>query len=184
MSHPEVIFTTIHGRHLYGWPSPFSDVDTFTVTTSNKGAHHVITRDGDRVAQDRVTIGWEAFLSYARSGSHQSLEALFSPYKEWHSREYFEPFLEAHRVCGEDVFAKYKRTITKFSHAQDFKRRRHACRLWLNLQDLRRYGRFNPRMPLAQWTWATELAASDTTGDELALLLHEGVFAGRSFLWD
>lgn len=164
----EVIFTTIHGSHLYGLAGPFSDVDTYTVTTSSGRARQKV--DG---VQDSVTIGWGAFLEYAYSGSHQACEALFSREKVWHSREYLQPFLDGVRVTGPDAMAKYRRTIVKFAHSGDFKRRRHACRLALNLDRLRRDGVFNPRMNKYEIAWANALATDMRPGGELASLLLE-----------
>jgi len=180
----EVIFTTIAGSHLYGMNGPHSDVDTYTVTTSSNRAQQRMSRNPDGSESDTVTIGWDTFLAYAFSGSHQSVEALFSPYKVWHSHQELEPMLDGMRVTGGDVLSKYGRTVTKFAHADDFKRRRHACRLWLNMQQLRWDGRFTPVMTPDEIAWATELATSDLSGDELCLLLWEGQSAMGDFLHD
>ena len=165
----ETIFTTVHGSHLYGMAGPMSDHDTYTVTTSPHRAKQRVSGDSDS-----VTIGWGHFLEYAFTGSHQAVEALFSPFKVWHSRPELAAMLDGYRITGGEVLAKYRRTITSFAHSDDFKRRRHACRLWLNLQDLRWRGRFDPRLSADEVAWATELATSNITGDELFLLLCEG----------
>lgn len=175
----EVIFRTAHGSHLYGMAHPLSDLDTYTVTDSANRAHHRV-REGD----DSVVIGWDRFIEYAFSGSHQAVEALFSAEKQWHSRPELAAMLDGYRITGRSVFEKYGRTITSFAHSGDFKKRRHACRLWLNLQDLRWHGRFEPRMTPSQIAWATEVATSDIGGDELALLLREGEGALGTFLRD
>lgn len=173
MPQPEIIFTTIHGSHLYGLNHPHSDLDTFTVTTSNRGARQVVAGNSDS-----VTIGWDAFIAYAFSGSHQSCEALFSPYKEWHSHKELRHYLEGMRVMGGDVLAKYRRTIKSFSFSDDMKKRRHAVRLWLNMQGLRVEGRFYPVMTDLEKTWASDLAA-DYGREELyeILCLGESTFA-------
>lgn len=165
----EVIFRTVHGSHLYGMAGPHSDMDIYTVTTSKNRARQKVTGD-----TDSVVIGWDMFIQYAFSGSHQSVEALFSPYKEWESNHHLAPMLDGYRITGRSVFEKYGRTITSFAHSDDFKRRRHACRLWLNMQGLRWRGRFDPVMTEAEVLWATEMATSNLDGDELALLLREG----------
>lgn len=175
----EVIFRTVHGSHLYGMAGPHSDVDTFTVIAGDRRARQKVAG-----SDDSVVIGWDTFIEYAFSGSHQSVEAMFSPYKEWEHPE-FAPLIDGYRITGRSVFEKYGRTITSFAHSDDFKKRRHACRLWLNMQDLRWHGRFNPVMTPTQIAWATELAVSNISGDELALLLREGESAvGPSFLRD
>lgn len=164
----EVIFSTIHGSHLYGLNHPGSDIDTFTVTTSSRGARQVVA--GNR---DSVMIGFDAFIEYAFSGSHQSCEALFSPYKRWASHEELRHYVDGMRVMGGDVLAKYRRTIKSFAYSDDMKKRRHACRLWLNMQGLRAGGRFNPVMTPTEKLWASNLAA-DYGRDELYAILCEG----------
>lgn len=164
----EIIFSTIHGSHLYGLNHPFSDVDTFTVTTADSGPRQVVA--GNR---DSVTVGWNAFIAYAFGGSHQSVEALFSPYKQWESHRELEPYVRNLRIMGGHVLDKYQRTIKSFAYSDDMKKRRHACRLWLNMQDLRVEGRFNPVMTASQKLWASNLAA-DCGRDELWGILNEG----------
>lgn len=177
----EVIFSTVHGSHLYGLAGPNSDVDSFTVTTSD--ARHA--RQNKIGEADSTFIGWDTWLEYVFSGSHQSVEALFSRRKVWTDddvRRAYEPMLDGMRITGGDVLAKYGRTVTKFAHAQDFKRRRHACRLWLNMQDLRWDGRFEPEMTDREKLWATELATADIDGPTLCLLLWQGRGALGDFL--
>ena len=138
-----VIFDTIHGSHLYGLATGSSDLDVYRVfegtgTQLKQGVHGSL---------DLVRGDLEAFVIRAQSGSHQSLEALFSPVKQWGPgmESKWGPYLAGFRVTGSEVFEKYERTIKKFCYG-DFKRRRHACRLAFNLGELRHSGRFNPRM--------------------------------------
>jgi hypothetical protein len=140
----DIVFTTIHGSHLYGMAHEGSDKDTFIVTTSTASkARHRVSQDG---TIDRVTVGLDLFLRRAFEGSHQAVEALFSPYKEWGDTpvaSFHRAYLEGMRITGGNVFAKYERTIKTFCYG-DFKRRRHAVRLSLNLRGLRENGMFNP----------------------------------------
>lgn len=136
----KLIFETVHGSHLYGWAHEGSDMDIFRVTDSTSPKALQKHEGG----YDIVTVGFSAFLTRALSGSHQSVEALFSREKVWYNESY-RPMLENIRVCGGEVFEKYERTIKKFCYG-DFKKRRHACRLSLNLHELRKYGTFDPRV--------------------------------------
>lgn len=159
----ETIFTTIHGSRLYGLAHAYSDNDLYTVTEgTSKHLRQSIVGDVDTV---RGSI--EAFLNRARSGSHQSCEALFSQVKEYGPgmKEKWGPILAGLYVSGGDVFDKYERTIKKFSYG-DFKRRRHAARLALNLRDLRLYGRFNPTLDEDQIRFVNNMANA-FTGDDL-----------------
>lgn len=159
----DVIFETIHGSHLYGLAHAGSDRDVARVTTSTatKARH----RNG--VEEDTMTIPWDVFLIRIQEGSHQSLETLFSPYKEWNADyEHLRPYVEGWVVTGREVFAKYERTIKKFSHSEEFKRRRHAVRLTQNLSGLRRGGRFDPVMTAEEILQANDWA-ENYRGDDL-----------------
>ena len=160
------IFETVHGSHLYGLAHAGSDWDIYRVYEGTGTALKQSVTDG----VDTVRGDLEAFVLRAQSGSHQSLEALFSPVKTWMPgmQEKWGPYLEGFRVTGHEVFEKYERTIRKFCYG-DFKRKRHAIRLRYNLGELREYGRFNPRMRPGEITWANKYATYDS--DELKALL-------------
>lgn len=148
----EVVFATRHGSALYGFQTESSDEDWFVVTTSKRrGARQSVTN-----GFDVTRIGWDSFLEYALSGSHQSLEAAFSSQKVWIRPEQ-RAFLEGMRVSSPDVFRKYSRTVKKFCFG-DFKRRRHAVRLAGDLVDLRRHGRFEPERTHREAAFAGTLA--------------------------
>lgn len=159
----QLIFETIHGSHLYGLAHGGSDSDIYRVYEGDgRDLRQTVVGDVDTVRGDL-----EAFLLRARSGSHQSLEALFSPVKQYGEgmAEKWGPFLDNLYVSGGDVFAKYERTIKKFCYS-DFKRRRHAVRLSLNLRTMRRDGRFNPRLTEDEIRHVNNIANA-FTGDDL-----------------
>lgn len=122
---------------------------------------------------DSVRGTLDAFLARAYTGSHQSVEALFSKQKEWAPgmQEMYEPMLDRLYIEGGEVYAKYERTIKKFCYG-DFKRRRHACRLALNLDSLRKQGRFDPELMQMEVKWC-ETYAKLYEGDELWRKLTE-----------
>lgn len=138
-----LVFETVHGSRLYGLAHEDSDHDLFRVVTdrATKSRHY---KDGDL---DVTEVGLSLFLERAASGSHQAVEAMFSPYKIWGDESHKE-VIESYVVYGTDVVEKYERTIKKFCHG-DFKQRRHALRLALNLAGLRKRGRFYP--VLSEW---------------------------------
>lgn len=161
-----VIFATVHGSRLYGLSNNHSDEDYFIVTDSKRPrAKHSM-----HSSVDICEVGIDAFLERALSGSHQSVEAMFSPFKGWGEgmERAWGPMIEGHRITGAGVFEKYERTIKKFAFG-DFKRRRHACRLSLNLAALRENGRFNPVMTETEAMLATKYAE---TFEGKALLDH------------
>lgn len=144
MTEKSLIFRTEHGSHLYGFAHEGSDYDIYEVY-EGKGRSLKQSTDGEL---DIVRGDLEAFLIRAASGSHQSAEAIFSPVKDWAPgmEEKWGPMLKNFRIAGE-AYSKYERTIKKFCFG-DFKRRRHACRLAINLWEMRvsGSGRFNPRL--------------------------------------
>lgn len=155
-----VVFETVHGSHLYGFSHEGSDVDLFRVTDSTlmKSIHKY---EG---GVDVTEMGIYQFMSLAYSGSHQSVEALFSQQKVWHSNGY-KDWIEGSYVRGPEVYDKYLRTIKKFSFG-DFKRRRHAARLSRDLHHLRDRGRFNPELRPFEVTLTTKYATL-YEGDDL-----------------
>lgn len=160
----QLIFRTVHGSHLYGLAHEDSDRDVYEVYEgSDTGLRHSISGEVDTV---RGSL--HAFISRAETGSHQSCEALFSRKKEWAPGmfEKWGPYIESFRVVGGDVFEKYERTIRKFCYL-DFKRRRHAVRLYLNLKELRKTGQFDPTLGTLAASLAT-LIAKQRAGDDLA----------------
>lgn len=163
------IFTTPHGSRLYGFAHAGSDVDTFTVTDSRSRKVSQSVQGDD----DRCVVGVHRFLELAMGGSHQSVEALYSPLKMWadtDSARQWRPLLESVRVGGGEVSAKFERTIRKFSHG-NFKQRRHAARLSLHLMEIRQCGRIvNVRLQPAQVEWCARVAEQHQ-GQDLAVIL-------------
>lgn len=157
-----VIFTTIHGSRLYGLDHAGSDHDTFTVVTDkhdfgDRTTRQVVRGYGDQVTND-ITFTLREFMKRADNGSHQALEAIFSPVKEWPNRKHmYRRYIESWVIGSPDAFAAYERTIRKFAFG-DFKRRRHGVRLAQNLGALRHLGRFNPRMSTKEISYANQLA--------------------------
>ena len=138
-----LIFSTVHGSHLYGLAHEESDLDVYNVYEGKS----LKLRQSMSGKDDSVRGTLDAFLARAYTGSHQSVEALFSKQKVWAPgmQEMYGPMLDRLYIEGGEVYAKYERTIKKFSYG-DFKKRRHACRLSLNLRSLRDYGRFDPTL--------------------------------------
>ncbi len=152
----EVIFETVHGSRLYGFSHAGSDHDTFTVTTSRwPRSQQVIAGDADM-----LTVGVGRFVTLVMQGSHQAVEALFSTQKVWGKNaaaDQVRPMLEAVRVTGPEVVARYQRTVKAFCFG-NFKKRRHAVRLAMNLAALRRDGVMDPTLPESDRALAAELA--------------------------
>ena len=152
------VLVTIHGSHLYGLAHAESDLDFFRVV-EGKGRTKMRVDGGFDLT--KMPLG--TFLKHVFDGSHQSVEAAFSPVAWVHPQ--YRPMFNNMVVTGADVFARYRRTIHSFSHG-DLKKRRHAVRLGLNLADLRRSGRFNPVLTDEQKQYVLNFA-EHYEGDEL-----------------
>lgn len=152
------IFRTVHGSYLYGLDISSSDYDVYVVyEDSPLGNPSKLKHQMGK--EDIVSGNLSTFLNRAQSGSHQAVEALFSPKKVWGpgQEEKWGPLFSSFRISGKEVFAKYERTILKFCYG-DFKRRRHAVRLGFALEELRTTGRTWPELSVEQIAVANSLA--------------------------
>lgn len=109
-----VVFTTIHGSHLYNTHNNTSDLDCYVVLDTCKNKQKV-NEHGYDVARFNV----DTFLDLLNEGSHQAVEALFSPYAMWNTHH---PYFHMLRHTTPSTFAfarkslsaaeKFKRTVT------------------------------------------------------------------------
>lgn len=147
------VLTTTFGSRLYGLHTETSDYDTYTVytdpnTNSYKAKHKI------NGLEDDFTVTLPKFMTMCNAGVPQALEALFSPYKEINPN--YAAFLNGYRVDLNEARMRYRRTIKSFGFIienneivdmhPEFKKRRHAYRLILNLNDLMVHRRFNSAM--------------------------------------
>jgi hypothetical protein len=128
---------------LYGLSRPDSDYDTFEVYGYSK------FRGKQRVADglDYTRQSYDRFMRYCERGVPQYLEAMFSQRAEvdnwpW-PRTTYRPGMTMVRET-------YRRTVKNFwldgVENGNFKKRRHAARLLLNLKDMEAQGWFNPTL--------------------------------------
>lgn len=147
----ELLLRTIHGSRLYGLSKPESDYDWFEIYGFDKG------RATQRIAGslDVTKAPYDRFMRYCENGVPQYLEAMFSDVAEYDNmpfdrRLYYHPGMT-------NVRHTYQRTIKAFWHEgteqNNFKKKRHAMRLTLNLRELHERGRFNPTLTPAQAAW-------------------------------
>jgi hypothetical protein len=153
-----VLFKTKHGSHLYGLNHADSDEDFLIVrptkrTLRKNNAKQTIIDNLDTTEMDFAT-----FARLAAEGTPQSLEAMFAQNPEVSHIEFFRRSFHA---TGREVRERYGRTIKKFALSENFKQRRHALRLCLNLRQLLERDSFNPRLSPVQAKEISELAAAD-----------------------
>lgn len=151
------ILYTEHGSRLYGLADEHSDYDTYRVVTGLEKRYAKQRVEGD---QDATVIHLDRFIEQVGKGVPQAMEAL-------HSREsYVDPGYRAllgnMRPSSYKVYDTYRRTALNFGLGRaDFKHRRHALRLALNLRDYMRAERFNPRLNPSQVAFVNRYARYD-----------------------
>lgn len=147
----EVLFKTVHGSRLYGLAHENSDNDFYTVVTKEERQYRAGRQYKARYAKQKITGDLDSFvvdfgtwLDMCTSGVPQALEAMFS---QQALTDNIADFRASYRVST-GVFAKYMDTIKSFALVEDEtrKKRRHALRLALNLNELARTGKFNPTL--------------------------------------
>jgi predicted nucleotidyltransferase len=159
----DVIFKTVHGSRLYGLAHENSDEDFYTVVIpprrnglpgrqpKAKYAKQNITGN-----EDSTVVGFGTWIEMCKSGVPQALEAMYS---DMVIEDRIPNLRKAFRA-GPACWPKYLDTIKSFSHSEKdaFKRKRHALRLALNLNEMARTGRFNPTLTPDDANFITELA--------------------------
>jgi len=85
----EVIFATVHGSYLYGTAHSKSDVDFYVVVKEGNGKQKKYEDNSDV-----ILIDLEHFLEKVKEGTHQSIEALYSPYAVWNDNSYYTPMVK------------------------------------------------------------------------------------------
>ena len=159
----ELLLRTVHGSHLYGLNHAESDYDLFEVYGWDKfrGKQKVGEVDYTRQSYDR-------FMLYCDKGVPQYLEAMWSQKAEVDNMPFNRMNYRPNRVSTRDT---YMRTIKNFWlvgwEEDDFKRRRHAVRLWLNLRAMETRGLFNPTLHAGQILFVNRHANNERFGPKV-----------------
>lgn len=173
----EVLFSTRHGSHLYGLNHAASDEDFYTVVDRPRGSRYKWAKQSIVDGVDTMTVDLPTWLRLCDKGVPQALEAMFAP----------EPLVDnlpalrsAYRAWGAEVRGRYHRTIESFIFVDsNFKKKRHALRLSLNLRDIGRHGRFDPVVLPHQRQWMDFMAAHLDDEDLLDLALRTAYAINR-----
>lgn len=170
----EVLFKTLHGSRLYGLAHADSDEDWFTVVAKKEGTtSHTRKKYARQSIIDGIdsnVVDFGTWMVGCANGVPQYLEAMFSDMATFDTLgEFRSSFYVTH-----GAYERYFRTIKSFALAEEdgIKRRRHALRLALNLQEIGRYGRFNPTLSPEDKAYITDMATkshSDVYGLALCL---------------
>lgn len=158
-----VLLKTIHGSHLYGLSHAGSDEDWYTVVSRHKrGAKKKYAKQNITDGVDNMKVDLSTFVHFCQEGVPQALEALFAPEPEV---DLLTAYRWSYRVNTANVTRTYRRTMRNFAMDDSLKKRRHACRLAINLGTMLREGRFNPRMTEGEIADANHFALLMTDED-------------------
>lgn len=154
------LFRTIHGSKLYGLSHKGSDDDFYVITPTRRVSKQINAKQRIDGLNDVTTMDFASFVTLCNRGVPQSLEAMFSKKAE---SPFFEDYRQAYFASDPEVIHTYMRTIKSFSLStkDPFKRKRHALRLALNLEELIYTGRFNPTMSKLNAMRITRLAEKE-----------------------
>ena len=141
----EVLFKTVHGSRLYGLAHAGSDEDFYTVVSKVKTARAKYAKQSIVDGVDSVVVDFGTWLYQCEAGVPQALEAMFSYMQIGEDK--LKDFRRGFRA-GTQTWERYLRTIKSFALDEDnnYKKKRHALRLAWNLNELAKYGRFNPTL--------------------------------------
>ncbi len=103
---------------------------------------------------DSVVLDFGTWLKQCREGVPQALEAMFS---NMAVHDELGAFRANYRV-GTQVFETYYRTIKSFALQEEYKKKRHALRLALNLQEMGETGRFSPTLSAEDARYVSDMA--------------------------
>lgn len=138
---PGLLLSTVTGSRLYGNAHADSDYDTFNVYEGKRKMRQRVS------GKDDVTnVSYEQFLRGLSKGVPQYLEALYSQQKSV-NHLYWLNFQPGYH----ETWNTYTRTIKAFWLEDTYKQKLHACRLYMNLLQFLRQGRFNPTLTEQQW---------------------------------
>lgn len=134
-----LLFRGLIGSRMYGLEHDASDYDYYEIWSEAPSSRNktLQTITGD---DDVTRVSLNHFLFLAMNGSHQALDAMFTPYAEIDKisalRENFS--------AGFNVLVDFERIITELTNQNLPKKRLHAARIAYNMKELAETGRYNP----------------------------------------
>jgi len=168
MAEHTILLTPI-GSHLYGLAHASSDEDFYRVVPDDfywkaigqfpTGKPKMLITQHINNGIDELTVSFKTFSILAMKGAPQTLEAMFSQQASIDRLEAFRKDYFA-GMGPDSMIERYRQTIHTFIYG-NFKSRRHALRLSLNLNEsMANGGRFDPTLTPEQVKYISDLAAS------------------------
>jgi hypothetical protein len=158
------LFSTPHGSRLYGLATPTSDHDTYTVLETQRNSRRRYAKQTIVGDLDDMVVDLPTWLAQCAAGVPQALEAMFSRVP---THDELTALRAGYRVTTQ-AWDKYLRTISNFIYvanekaSKNYKSKRHALRLAVNMNEFRAKGYFNPTLTPELRDFVTEYAHKDT----------------------
>lgn len=93
----DVIFATVHGSYLYGTAHAESDLDFYVVVEGGESKKEIFgTQNGYVIDVSQKPV--EDFVRLLQEGTHEAVEALYSPYSVWDESSAWYSFLKSQKV--------------------------------------------------------------------------------------
>lgn len=164
-----LLFRTVHGSHLYGINRPDSDLDIYEVYANRPKRKSRFIKQNIRDGVDVVRLDLSTFMLYADRGSHQALEAMFSPVAEV---DVISDLRKSYRLNTNTLVHKYCDVIHSFMHMDGIKPKRHAVRIGWCLHDALEDGRFNPVLTALRRTYLLNASEQQLFDHAMNLMLE------------
>lgn len=84
----DVVCSTIHGSYLYGIAHENSDIDGFVILSPQDNVHTKKEKNIMSHGLDIKVLDFHHFFHLIDNGSHQAVEALYSPYMKYTNSPY------------------------------------------------------------------------------------------------
>lgn len=155
-----ILFKTVAGSKLYGIAKAASDDDFYIITPTKYTARKINAQQKIEGNDDTTSMDFKSFVTLAGKGVPQTLEAMFSRKSR---SDFFEDYRQGYFASDPEVIHTYMKTIKSFSLSDKdpFKRKRHALRLALNLEEILYTGRFNPTLSAGNARRITQFAQKE-----------------------
>lgn len=134
-----LLFRGLIGSRMYGLDHADSDYDYYEVWSEIVESRKAVQTVNE--TEDVTRVSLSRFLLLAMNGSHQALDAMFTPYVEVDKIS----ALRNGFYAGGNVLSDFDRIIKELVAQQNIpKKRMHAVRIAYNMNELHHTGRYNP----------------------------------------
>lgn len=134
-----LLLRMIAGSRLYGTNRVDSDYDWYEIYDHCKPFHSAHGPDGD-ITRWPLSM----FMKIADKGGHNALDLMFASH-DWCEVDLLKNFRNSYYANPYNCYHRFNSTINALLEQDTNKSRLHAERMRDNLDDIMKFGRYNPR---------------------------------------